>query len=234
MRISLRPGVLLICLLATPLLAQDLPSAEDVLRHVIQRATRHREFENPSYYLCTKRTLKEEMDAEGNVTQRKERIGANRSQVTGTADADNWSNQNGFQLNEPLLERYHFTVEARETLNGRAALRLRFEPKDPPVPVRQFQDRLLNQTMGTVWVDEKEHELAKAILWLRTPVSFGILGAVEMFQFGFQRWRAEDGNWLTQWTDTHVKARKFIRHIQTHKRVDWSDFKRTSGPLPAD
>jgi hypothetical protein len=209
---------------------EDLPSADIVLRKLSQRARSQRDPEPDGYYLCTKQTVTEEMDPDGRVTNRKVKVGESHSHPGGAADADKWSNKNGFSLDEELLRRYTFTVVDRETINGRCALLLTFIPKDPPAPVRRLQDRLLNRTIGTVWVDESEYELIKANISLSEPVSFGILGAVHSFSFSFERERDAEGKWLTRWTDTVVNARKFLKSIQTRKRVDWTDFKRLTQP----
>jgi len=39
---------------------------------------------------------------------------------------------------------------------------------------------------------------------------------------------------LTRWTDTVINARKFLKSIQTRKRVDWTDFKRLMQPAEQD
>jgi len=208
--------------------AQALPPVDLVLRKLVERAQSERTTPTEAYYLCTKRTVTEDMDSHGRVTERKVRVRESRSHRGGAADANKWSAQNGFSLDEELLRRYTFTVEKREQFNGRDTLVLNFVPKDPPAPVRQLQDRLLNQAVGTVWVDEAEFELVKAYISLGQPVGFGLLGAVHAFNFSFERGRGDDGNWFTRWTDTYVKARKFLSPIQTRKRVDWTDFKKLS------
>jgi hypothetical protein len=215
-------------LAAPPPASTDLPPGHTVLRKLVERAQSERTLPTDGYYLCTRRTVTEDMDSSGNVTERKVRVREGRSHRGGVADANKWSAENGFSLDEELLRRYEFVVEKREQVDGRATLVLNFVPKDPPPPVRQLQDRLLNQAVGTVWIDERESELVKAFISLGQPVSFGLLGAVHSFNFSFERGRSEDGNWFTRWTDTYVKARKFISSIQTRKRVDWTGFKKLS------
>lgn len=222
-------GLFLVCLAALPVLGEDLPPIDEVLRRMVKRAQSSPE-DGKNYYLCTKQMVTEDMDSEGKVTHRKVRISEKRSNPGGAADANKWSNKNGFNLDEDLLSRFTFTLEKREVLNGRPTLVLQFVPRVPAAPIRQIQDRVLNLATGTVWVDEAEFELAKASIWLSQPVSFGILGAIDSFYFSFERIRAEQGDWLTKWTDTTVKARKFIRPFQTRKRVDWNDFK----PMPPE
>ncbi len=207
---------------------ETLPPVDEVLKALIKRAQSQRTKELDGYYLCTKQTVTEDMDSSGKVTNRKVKVGESRSQVGGASEANKWSSKNGFNLDEELLRRYAFNVERRDVFNNRPVFVMNFVPKTPAPPVRQFQDRLLNRAMGTLWVDETDHELVKASICLGEPVSFGILGSVDVFNFSFERARAEDGIWVTRWTDTYVKARKFIRPFQLRKRVDWTDFKKAS------
>ena len=215
-------------MLLTPLqAAENLPPVDEVLRNLVKRAQSPRGPDpGSSYYLCTKQTVTEDMDSSGKITNRKVKVDESRRNPGGPADANKWSNKNGFRLDEDLLSRYTFTLDKRELFKGRPTLILHFAAKEPAPPVRQFQDRVLNEVVGTIWVDEADYELAKASLSLGQPVSFGILGAIHHFNFSFERARAEDGNWLTCWTDTFVRARKFVIPFQTRKRVDWTDFKK--------
>jgi hypothetical protein len=209
--------------------SEPLPNAEDVLRELV-RHTQAEPSSDRGYYLCTKKTVTEELDSSGRVTNRKVKVGESHIDPVAVKDANKWGSQNGVALNEDLLRRFQFTVQKREVLNGRPTFVLTFVPKDPPVPVRHFQDRLLNRAMGTLWIDEKDYELVKASLCLGQPVSFGILGAVDALSFGFERVHAEEGNWLMKWTDTFFKGRKFVIPVQFRKRVDCKDFKRLNGP----
>jgi hypothetical protein len=179
-----------------------------------------------AYYLCTKQTVTEELDSDGHVTDRKVKVGESHLDPKAIKDANKWGSQNGVKLNEDLLRRFQFTVVRRELLNRRSAFVLSFVPKDPPAPVHHFQDRLLNRAMGALWIDQQDYELVKADLCLGEPVSFGILGAVDSLRFSFERIHAQDGAWLTKWTDTFFKGRKFIIPVQFRKRVDCTAFKR--------
>jgi hypothetical protein len=209
-----------------PIDKPEFPSPESILRKVAGRARAQRIAARPSGYVCTRQTLTEDFDKEGRLTERQVKVGETHSRPGGAAEAEKWTSQNGINLEEELLFRYHFTVTQRETLDGRPTLVLTFVPKNPPAPIRHLQDRILNHVIGVIWVDEQEHELVRADVSLGEPVSFGILGAIEFFSFGFERARDDHGNWLTRWTDTMVNARKFLKPIQTRKRVEWSDFKK--------
>jgi hypothetical protein len=210
--------------------ARDLPSADAVLRQFIERAEQQRNAQDHVYYLCTKKTVTEEIDSTGRVVSRKVKVGEARAHPTGTNDADKWGSKNGITLNEALLQRFRFTVIGRETVKGRSTVRLNFAPKHPAPPVRQFQDRFLNKAEGTVWIDEHDYELVRASVVLSESVSFGFLGGIDALRFSFERFVGQDGVWMTSWTDTYFKGRKFLKPVQTRKRVDWSGFQRYEEP----
>ena len=206
-------------------MGSDLPPVEQVLNELIARTQAPHIVESPSSYLCTKQTITEEFDTAGNLTSRKVKIGESESKH-GAAEANKWGSKNGISLDADLIRRYQFTLVQREMLNGRSTFVLSFVPKTRPPPIRHFQDRLLNRAMGTIWVDEQEHELVKANICLAEPVSFGILGAVDAINFGLERERADGGDWLTRCVDTAIRARKFFKPIQTRKHEEWRDFRR--------
>ena len=217
-----------LAIIAEPTLrSPDLPSADDVLRRLVERSQTPEGAEKRVTYVCTKQTVTEDFDNAGHLTNRKVKIGQSRSAPRGNNSANKWGSENGVSLDGNLLGRYQSTVVGRETLNGRPAIVLNFVPRQPAPPIHRLQDRLLNRAMGTVWIDEQDYDLAKADLCLSEPVSFGILGAVDALTFSFERARAEDGSWLTRWTEAVFKVRKFLTRIQSRKRVDWTGFKET-------
>jgi hypothetical protein len=207
---------------------QDVPPVDEILRRMVERAHTQEAEPPPDAYLCTKQTVTEDMDPDGRITERKVRTSESRSGGRGSIDASKWSNKNGFNLDLELLRRYRFSLIGEEKVNGRTTLVLAFAPKQSTLPTFHLQDRLLNRAKGTVWVDAQEYDLVKANICLGEPVSFGILGAVDEFTFAFERARSDDGNWLTSWTETFVKARKFLKPVQTRRRVDWRDYRRAS------
>jgi len=210
---------------------QDLPSPQEILRKVAERSG-SAATNSQSGYLCIKQTVTEEFDSAGRIVESKVRVKQTHSDSGGIAEANKWSKENGFSLDEELLRRYAFNVADRVMLNGRPTLLLTFGPNTPPPPVQRFQDRLLNRVVGSIWVDEQNSEVAKADLCLGTPVSFGILGAVDRFTFSFERFQADDGRWMTHWTDVSVRARKFVIPVRMRQRVDYTDFQKPTPSPP--
>jgi hypothetical protein len=203
--------------------SQHLPSPQEVLRKVAERSESAVD-DSQSGYRCVKQTVTQEFDSDGRVVESKVRVKQTHPDTGGIAQAHKWSKDNGFSLDEELLRRYAFNVADRVMLNGRPTLLLTFGPNIPPPPVHQLQDRLLNRVVGSIWVDEQNSEVAKADLCLGTSVSFGVLGAVDRLTFSFERFRADDGRWITRWTDIYVRARKFVIPVRLRQRVDYTDF----------
>lgn len=227
-------GLLLLAGGASHLQAEgSLPSADEVLRRLLEHG-RGPQPEPQGYYLCTKQTVTEEMDRSGRVTSRKVKVGESKSQPNESANANKWGGQNGIAFDQDLLQRFDFTVAKKETINGRPTFLLTFAPKNPLWPIHRIQDRLLNRARGSLWIDEQDSELVKADLALSEPVSFGILGAVDVLQFSFERTHVDGGEWLTHWTETNFKGRKFVIPIQIRKRVDCGEYKKQDPQLTAD
>lgn len=208
--------------------AEDHPTVDEILQRFIEHSQTAPPSDVQAAYRCTRQTITEDMDSDGKIKHRKVKVGETQSHASGPGDARKWSSSNGFVLDDVLLRRYHFTLTGDETLNGRHAYVMTFAPRQPAAPIRHFQDHLLNRVNGTLWIDAEDYELVKANLTLGEPVSFGILGAVDALTFAFERARLDEGSWLTRWTETFVKARKFLTPLQTRKRVDWSDFRRVN------
>jgi hypothetical protein len=205
---------------------QPLPPVDEVLRRMVERAQARSAPQTASTYICRKKTVTEEMDPSGRVTERKVKVGESRPASNGATDANKWGSQNGVNLGEDLLRRFDFDVVDRQIINRRATLILTFVPKRPAVPAFHLQDFVLNRAMGTIWVDEQQYEVVKADIRLGQPISFGPLGAVNEVSFAFERFFSPDGGWLTRWTETFVKARKLLKPIQMRKRVDCTDFRK--------
>jgi hypothetical protein len=208
--------------------AESLPSVEEIKRSIVTRAATVGERGALHTYECKKETVSEEFNSNGRLASRQVKVGQSTAVSNGVLSASKWSRKNGFSLDEELLQRFEFQLVRRETINDRSAFMLRFTPRRHSVPVFQFQERVVNRMSGLIWVDEEDHELVKAHLRLSEPVSLGPLGAIETLSFDFERFRAEDGSWLPERTETRFKGRKFLKNLQTRNQVRYSDFKKGS------
>jgi hypothetical protein len=201
-----------------------LPAADQVVQKVIERAQQSQPLDQHKSYTYSKRVVSEDLDPDGNPIRRKEEV----REVTPSQDSANQKRKYQFELNEELLGRFQFEVLGRETLQGRPALVLAFEPRSDRLPVRQMQDRFLNRAAGKVWIDEREYELVKADIHLLEPVKFigGVVGAVHRFNYILERIRLDEGVWITERTRFYLKARQFLKPVHLRKEEVWSNFMR--------
>jgi hypothetical protein len=115
-------------------------------------------------------------------------------------------------LTEPLMRRFEFTIRARECVAGRTVLKLDFRPAAGEAPGNSLLDRFINHTAGTIWVDEADYTIAKAVFWLTEKLTFGggILGSVSSFDGRFEQGRTDEGLWYPTNIEWHVECREFL------------------------
>lgn len=203
------PLAVLSLVLAAPCFAaraDDLPSAKVVIDRLINKAAIIAADTNAVRYVYLKTTSQEELDDEGKVRSRKEKVyevkliggmphprliringqGLSPAQIQRENDkeealrrkvADEKStSRRDMVLTPDLAERFQFTVVRRERVQDRSAIVLTFIPKSGPLPEKRIADRVVNKLSGTIWVDEEDNELAKVDLKLSEEVS--LLGGV--------------------------------------------------------
>ena len=196
---------------SSSLCAQDaaeppLPSAEAVIRRVVENSVRENENDRAfnQRYGYTRTKVTEYRNATGDLKKREEKKSANNPSVVPVAypprpagpkpesgkDAprtgavtDTNSNVRGrafekrdFILNDDLLGRFQFTAAGREMVNGRPMLMLDFKPANKKLPERTLKDKFINKAAGRVWVDEADYVLARADLHLSEAVN--VLGGL--------------------------------------------------------
>jgi hypothetical protein len=119
------------------------------------------------------------------------------------------------QLDEELFKRFQFEVTGRETIEGRAALKLVFNPLRNQ-PEHSLADRFISRIAGQAWVDEADYSLVKLSFHMTEPVKVigGLAGLVRALNFQLERTRTADGLWFTRQTTWHLEAREvFVNHI---------------------
>lgn len=133
-----------------------------------------------------------------------------RQVLGGTKDTRNLRGD-GF-LTEDLVSRFDFTLLEQQLVNGRAAYRLSFQPKNPGPPVRRFVDRLLNHISGTLWIDVEEFELARADVRLGAEVDFlgGVAGCLRKLAYTVTRTRVGNGLWMNTSSNGDFEGRKLL------------------------
>jgi len=126
-------------------------------------------------------------------------------------------------MNPDIIKRFKFTLAGRDTINGRPALIVDFQPASDSLPVFNIKDRFINSVEGRAWVDEKDFTLEKVDLHLKQKVSVlgGIGGSVSKFTFSFDRERTPDGFWFTRDLNWSVEAREATiqRIVDHHEQI---------------
>jgi hypothetical protein len=119
------------------------------------------------------------------------------------------------EFNESLFNKYRFTLEGEETLNGRISFVLNFEPRSQGLPIRRRIDRLLNELKGRLWVDEQDYDLAKmdAHLLMQVNAWGGFLATIRTFNLHFEQTRMADATWLPQTAQGTIEGRIVLKWL---------------------
>ena len=232
-----------------------LPSVAEIVQHALARAATEdgndRTFDQLYQYQRTR--LTEFRDGKGHLKSREEKTNENGPHIdpptlTLTTPvnpvvhdeplSETHSNIRGQALKvkdyslAELIQRFQFTFDGRETINGRPALVLDFQPANDHLPVHSYKDNFINKAAGRVWVDESDYAIAKADLHLtqRVNVLGGLVGAVWKFTYSFERERTPEGLWYARRVDWHLEGREvvFNRIVDYHEQK--LDAKKVSAP----
>jgi len=130
-------------------------------------------------------------------------------------------------LDEEVVSKYRFEVLRRETVSGRTAFVLSFEPRSDDLPVRRKVDRFLNKLVGTLWVDEQDYDIPKLVFRLKDNVTmgWGILAAFRQFDVGFEQTRTSDATWFPSRIDAYIDGRLLFKSFRVRQREQMSDFR---------
>lgn len=136
------------------------------------------------------------------------------------------SDDNEVRFNRDLVNRYRFRVEGTGELHGRKVYRLSFEPKSRKLPVRRRIDRALNNSRGSVWLDQESYEIVRVEFELirTTRIWWGILGSISRIDGMMDRKEGEDGLWFPSYFRLYLKGRILFRSIHSRLESHWSDF----------
>ena len=146
-------------------------------------------------------------------------------QLLGGAKDSNSANQDNF-LTPELAARFDFTLLRTETLNGRNAYEVSFQPKNPEPPQQRLVDRVLDRLSGTLWIDADEFEVARAQVQLRSEVELlgGVIGCLKKLAYCVTRTRVADGVWLNTIAVGDFKGRKLLESLWIKTTSETSNF----------
>jgi hypothetical protein len=134
---------------------------------------------------------------------------------------------NEIKFNQDLISRYGAEVEGVESIHGRPAYVLTFQPKQGKLPVRRRIDQALNSSRGKLWIDTADFGVARVRFELFRPVKLwaGILGKVGALTGDFEQTRLADGVWLPRDLSIYMKGRLVFKSFHQQRQLRWRDLK---------
>ncbi len=130
---------------------------------------------------------------------------------------------------EDVFRLFEFVLEAREVIDGRPAIRVRFEPR-PGYQPRVKEVRQLKKIRGTAWIHEPDHQVVRVEAELLEPISLG-WGLLAKLRKGarleFSRTFVNEEIWLPWQSRVQASARVLLLKGLRLDSVDtYSDFKK--------
>ena len=126
-----------------------------------------------------------------------------------------------------------FRWAGRVSLNGRAVVRLNFEP-DPAYRSSARFAPLYAHSRGTAWVDDSSAQLVRAEAELTDDVSWGLGVIAKLYRggrFTYEQREVAPGVWMPADYVYDFDGRKFVFSMSAHERTEYTDYLRV-GPPP--
>src|SRR5215471_9695766 len=143
------------------------------------------------------------------------------------ADSKNKAAPRDNFLTRDLVARFDFKLVGLDSVNGRDAYQVAFEPKNPELPVQHFVDRLLNRLSGTLWIDAQEFEVARADVSLKSEVKLlgGLVASLKKAAYTMTRTRVAEGVWVNTASHGDFQGRKLMDDMRIKLKSHASNFK---------
>ena len=139
-----------------------------------------------------------------------------------------------FDLIEATHEAFLFTLDGKETRDGRTLLRYLMRPNPNYRPTTR-NAALFTHVQGTLWVDEKTSELAKVDGVVTEDISLALFLAkvYKGSHFMQERYEIAPGIWEPTFEQYDFDGRKFLRPFSIHERTFYSEYKHVGPPSEA-
>ena len=128
-----------------------------------------------------------------------------------------------------------FDLERRETIDGRPAIVVSFQPVEDPKP-KTREGKLVSHFSGLVWVDERELQVVRAEAEAMDTISygFGIVARIHKGTRGeFVRRQVADGSWLPAVAELTGTGRVLlVRKIERAWHAEYFDYARIDPERP--
>jgi hypothetical protein len=137
--------------------------------------------------------------------------------------------KHAIKLSQDLVQRYEFNVERRESFENRPMLVLSFHPKANHGAEKSVEDKLLDRLAGTLWVDEKEAEVAQLHVSPEEALGIGWLGmiaTIRQFDLTIERQRLPDGVWVNKEQTLVLRGRKLLSPMRIRTLEESFNFRK--------
>ncbi len=130
---------------------------------------------------------------------------------------------------DEIFRIYEFRIVGRETLDGRGAIVLTFEPR-PRVETETRSGKILKKFAGRAWIDEKDRQLVRVEAELMDNLSFGF-GMLAKLKKGsraqIQRRKVNDEIWLPAHARFMGHGRLFlVKGLHIDALSEYSDYRK--------
>lgn len=130
---------------------------------------------------------------------------------------------------DEIFRVYEFRIVKRETLDGRSAIVMTFEPR-PGVEMETRGGKILKKFAGRAWIDEEDRQLVRVEAELTDDLSFGF-GLLARLKKGaraqVQRRKINDEIWLPAAARFVGSARLFlVKGIHVDTLSEYSEYKK--------
>jgi hypothetical protein len=136
---------------------------------------------------------------------------------------------------DAIWDAFLFTWQGRETLNGRAVVKLLLEP-NPAYKPRSRSTDVFHHARATVWIDEAAAQLVRADAEVISDISIGggILGKIyKGGRFVLEQAQVSNGAWLPTRYQYDFDGRKFFFSFEVHEVTLASVYRRMGPPKEA-
>jgi hypothetical protein len=133
------------------------------------------------------------------------------------------------EIVDEIFRVYEVAIVGRETIEGRSALLVTFQPRTG-VKATTRRGRILQKFAGRAWIDEEDYQVVGAQAQLHGTLSFG-LGVLARLHDGatasFRRRKVNGEVWLPSEASFRGNAHVFIvKGLRIDSRSEYSDYKK--------
>jgi len=139
-----------------------------------------------------------------------------------------------FDLIEDTRHAFLFSLEGKETRNGRLLLRYVMEPNPRYKPTSR-STTLFTRVHGTIWIDEQSSQLAKVDGTVMEDISLSLFLAkvYKGSHFMQERYEVAPGVWEPTFEQYDFDGRKLLMPFSVHERTFYTDYKFVGPPSAA-